>query len=293
MNRRPSYGWENKNPEMKSDYAMKKLLLITLAIILMPFTVHAAEKALWITVTGEAYQGETETPQEVIQRAKRDAQSKAIEQATGVFLKSHTLVQNSQVADDLIYAAVRGKINEMTVINSGWDKQERNLYRIRIKALVEPLYPEKGKGLSAKLNLSRTKLREGEEVKIYYETNSDCYIYLFSIAADGSVTLLFPNSQNQENKVAGGKVYEFPEAESPIRLKAMFLPNFRGKSAEEKIKLIATKKEENLLPLGFKEGMFQAYDANSTGMISELVKKLNQIEPTEWAEATAEYIIRR
>ena len=278
---------------MKSDYAMKKLLLITLAIILMPFTVHAAEKALWITVTGEAYQGETETPQEVIQRAKRDAQSKAIEQATGVFLKSHTLVQNSQVADDLIYAAVRGKINEMTVINSGWDKQERNLYRIRIKALVEPLYPEKGKGLSAKLNLSRTKLREGEEVKIYYETNSDCYIYLFSIAADGSVTLLFPNSQNQENKVAGGKVYEFPEAESPIRLKAMFLPNFRGKSAEEKIKLIATKKEENLLPLGFKEGMFQAYDANSTGMISELVKKLNQIEPTEWAEATAEYIIRR
>jgi hypothetical protein len=277
---------------------MKKISVFipTGLIILLVFafsSVHAAEKALWITVTGEAYQGETETPQEVIQQAKRDAQSKAIEQATGVFLKSHTLVQNSQVADDLIYAAVRGKTNEMTVINSGWDKQERNLYRIRIKALVEPLYPEKGKGLLTKLNLSRTKLREGEEVKIYYETNSDCYIYLFSVAADGSVTLLFPNSQNQENKVAAGKVYEFPEAESPIRLKAMFLPNFRGKSADEKIKLIATKKEENLLPLGFKEGMFQAYDANSTGMISELVKKLNQIEPTEWAEATAEYIIRR
>ncbi len=272
---------------------MKKLFLIAITIMLIPLSADAAEKALWVTTIGEAYQGETEIPTEVIQRAKRDAQSKAIEQAAGVFLKSHTLVHNSQVADDLIYAAVRGKINEMIVLNAGWDKQDRNLYQIKIKALVEPLYPEKGKGLLAKLNLSKTKLTEGEEVKIYYETNSDCYLYLFSVAADGSVTLLFPNSQNQENKVTGGKVYEFPAQESNIRLKAMFLPTFHGKTVAEKIKLIATKNKENLLPLGFKEGMFQAYDAKSTGLISELVKKLNQIDPTEWSEATAEYVIRR
>lgn len=275
---------------------MKKLFIPTGMIILLFFfasLAYAAEKGLWVTATGEASQGETETPKEVIQRAKRDAQSRAIEQATGVFLKSHTVVHNSQIADDLIYAAVRGKINEMIVVNSGWDKQDRNLYKIKIKALVEPLYPEKGKGLTAKLNLSKTDLREGEEVKIYYETNDDCYIYLFSVAVDGSVTLLFPNSQNQENKVEGKKVYGFPAQDSSIRLKAMFLPNFRDKTAEERIKLIATKKKENLLPLGFKEGVFQAYDASSTGMVSELIKKLNQIEPSEWTEATAEYIIRR
>ena len=254
---------------------MKNFFIPAGIIILLLFSdslVVAAEKALWVTAVGEAYQGETEIPKEVMERAKRDAQSKAIEQATGVFLKSHTLVQNSQVADDLIYAAVRGKINEMIVLNSGWDKRDRNLYQIKIKALVEPLYPEKGKGLSAKINLSKTKLREGEEVKIYYETNGDCYIYLFSVAADGSVTLLFPNSQNQENKVAGGKVYEFPAPEGNIRLNAMFLPGFRGKTAAEKIKLIATLKKENLLPLGFKEGMFQAYDADSTGLSANLLK---------------------
>lgn len=278
---------------MESANAIKKLFLITLAIIVIPFSASAIEKALWVTANGEAAQGETETPKEVMQRAKRDAQNKAIEQATGVFLKSHTLVHNSQIADDLIYAAVRGKINEMIVLNAGWDKQDRNLYKIKIKALVEPLYPEKGNGLAAKLNLSKTKLHEGEEVKIYYEANSDCYVYLFSVADDGSVTLLFPNSQNQENKVAAGKVYEFPEAQSSVHLKAMFLPDFRDKIAEEKIKLIVTRKKENLLPLGFREGMFQAYDANSTGLVSELIKKLNQIEPSEWAEATAGYIITR
>lgn len=272
---------------------MKKMFWSILIIILLPFPAYAADNPLWVTVMGEAYQGEMETPKEVMLRAKRDAQSKAIEQATGVFLKSHTLVHNSQVADDLIYAAVRGKVNEMIILNSGWDKQDRNLYKIKIKARVEPVYPEKGKGLMAKLNLSKTNLREGQDVKIFYEINNDCYVYIFSVGEDGSVTLLFPNSQNQNNKVDAGKTYEFPEPESTVKLKAMFLPNFKGKSANEKIKLIVTKKKENLLPLGFKEGMFQAYDADSTGLISELVNKLNAIEPAEWSEATAEYVINR
>lgn len=278
---------------MASRNNLKKLLLTILACAVIPFSAYAADKPLWVTATGEAYQGEVETPKEVMERAKRDAQAKAIEQATGIFLKSHTVVHNSQVADDLIYAAVRGKIKETAVLNAGWDKEDRNLYRITIKALVEPVYPEAGKGLSAKINLSRIKLHEGEEVKIYYETSSDCHIYLFSVAADGSVTLLFPNSREQENKVSGGKAYEFPAAGSTVRLKAMFLPDFQDKSAHEKIKLIATKKKENLLPLGFQEGMFQAYDAKSTGLVSDLIKKLNQIEPTEWTEATVEYVIER
>jgi hypothetical protein len=275
---------------------IKSIILTTFFIILsILFYLPAAdaEKPVWVTAAGDAIQGETETPKEVIERAKRDAQNKAIEQACGVFLKSHTVVHNSQVADDLIYAAVRGKIKNMEIIDSGWNKDNRSLYQIKIKALVEPVYPEKGDGLTARITLSKTNLQAGEEVKVYYETSSECYVYLFSIAADGSVTLLFPNSLNKENKVEGKRAYQFPELDSGINLRAQFLPAFRGKSTEEKIKLIATKKKENLLPLGFREGLFQAYDANSTGMISELVKKLNQIDPTEWTEATAEYLIRR
>ncbi|MEW6162678.1 MAG: hypothetical protein AB1606_05145 [Nitrospirota bacterium] len=69
----------------------------------------------------------------------------------------------------------------------------------------------------------------------------------------------------------------------------MFLPDFKGKVAEERIKIIATKKKEELVPLGFQEGMFKVYDSKSTGMISDLVKRLNQLEPTDWAEATVVY----
>jgi len=54
-------------------------------------------------------------------------------------------------------------------------------------------------------------------------------MFIFFLAADGSVTVLFPNSQHQENKVDRGKIYEFPPPESKIRLQAMFLPAFSGK----------------------------------------------------------------
>jgi len=274
---------------------MKKIgfLMVVMAILLVALSAYAVDHAVWVEAAGNASQGDNDTLKEVKEHAKRDAQSKAVEQAVGAFIKSHTLVSNFQIAEDLVYAAVRGKIEKMEIISEGWDEKNRNLYRVKIKALVGPVYPEKGQGLSLKLALSKSVLKEGEETTIIYQSNSDCYVYIFSIAADGSVTLLLPNSTNRDNRLLLSKAYEFPPANSPVRLQAMFLPGFKGAVAEERIKVIATKREEAIVPLGFQEGMFKVYDAKSTGMISDLVKKLNQLEPTDWTEATVVYRIVR
>jgi hypothetical protein len=248
---------------------------------------------LWVEAAGEAYQSEIETPKEVMERAKRNAQNRAIEQAVGVFIKSRTLVSNNQIAEDLIYAAVRGKIEKVEIIKEGWDEKDRNLYKVKLKALIEPVYPEKGQGISIKLSLSKTELKQGDEVNIFYQASSDCYIYILSVAADGSVTLLLPNSINQDNFIKVGQTYEFPSKDSKIKLQAQFLPEYKEKTAEEKIKIIATRRKEDIIPLGFQEGMFKVYDAKSTGMISDLVKRLNQIEPADWTEATAVYVLKR
>ena len=248
---------------------------------------------VWIEAEGEAYLGEIETQKEVKERAKRDAQNKAVEQAVGAFVKAHTLVSNYQIAEDLIYTAVRGKIDKIEIIKEGWDEKDRNLYKVRLKALIEPVYPEKGQGLSVKLSLSKADLKEGDEVKIFYQANGDCYVYIFSVAADGSVTLLLPNSIDSDNSVKGGKAYQFPADGSKIKLQANFLPNYDKPIAEERIKIIATKNKEDIISLGFQEGLFKIYDAKSTSMISDLVKRLNQMEPTEWTEATAVYVMKR
>ncbi|ACI20577.1 DUF4384 domain-containing protein [Thermodesulfovibrio yellowstonii] len=280
------------------QFSFKNFLLLTsslflfafVALFLMSFS-YASEKSVWVEATGEAYMSEIDTPKEVIARAKADAQRKAIEQAVGVFLKSHTIVSNSQLAEDLIYASVRGKINKVEIIKEGWDEKDRNIYKVSLRAFVEPIYPEKEHGLSVKLSLSKADLKEGDEVKIFYQANKDCYVYIFSIAADGSVTLLLPNSIMKDNFIRGQEIYSFPS--ESIKLRAMLLPDFNGNVAEESIKIIATKKKENLISLGFQEGMFQVYDAKSTGMISDLIRRLNQLEPDEWTEATVVYRIKK
>ena len=271
---------------------MKKLFVI-FCILIFPVCSFASEKPVWVEATGEAYLGEIDTPKEVKERAKIDAQKNTLEKAVGVFIKSHTLVSNSQLAEDLIYASVRGQIEKTEILHEGWDTQKRSLYRVTLRTLIKPVYPEKGKGLSLKAYLSKTDLKEGEEVRIFYEASSDCYVYIFSVAADGSVTLLLPNSLHRENLTKAGKAYEFPASGSAIRLKAMFLPGHKGNVAEERIKMIATREKEEILSLGFHEGMFKAYDSRSTGMISDLVKRLNRIDPANWTEATAVYTLTR
>jgi hypothetical protein len=272
---------------------LMKYILFIMVFLSQPIMAAAVDAPVWVEATGEARQGDHDTLKEVKERARRDAQLHALEKAVGTFIKSHTLVSNNQVADDLVYASVRGKVRETAVISEGWDDKDRSTYRVTLKTLVDMIYPEKGEGMSAKLFLSRDQLREGEDVKVHYQLGVNGYVYLFSVAADGSVTLLFPNALYKDNSVLGGKGYEFPPSGSPIRLSAAFLPGFKGATAEEKVKLIATRKKEDLIPLGFQEGMFTTYDATSTGMINDLVRRLNQLDPADWAEATAIYRIQR
>jgi hypothetical protein len=267
--------------------------LFVAILLLLPAISFASEEPVWVESDGMAIMGEIETPIDVKARAKIDAQNKAIEKAVGVFLKSSTLVINSQLSEDLIFASVRGAINKTEVLNEGWDEKDRNIYRIKLKALVQPVHPEKGEGISIKLSLSKADLVEGDEVRIFFQSNKDCHVYIFSVAADGSVTLLLPNSIERDNLVKSESAYEFPPIDSRVRLRAMLLPDFSGKVAEEKIKIIATKKKEELVPLGFQEGMYKVYDAESTGMINDLVKRLNQLDPVDWTEATAVYRIKR
>ncbi|MEW6672243.1 MAG: DUF4384 domain-containing protein [Thermodesulfobacteriota bacterium] len=280
---------------MKLESVIKKTVFILIFLLpaLLPSAPFCAGPPLWVEASGEAVLGDIDTPNEVKERARRDAQKNALETAVGVFMKSHTLVSNSQLAEDLVYAAVRGRIDKSEVLQEGWDAKDRSLYRVKIKALIQPVFPEKGDGLAVKAYLSRTNLKAGEDVRIFYEPNRDCYIYIFSVAADGSVTLLLPNSTDTQNLAKSGKIHVFPPEGSQIRLTAAFLPGAKEDVAEERLKLIATRKKENLIPLGFQEGLFKVYDSKSTGMISDLVRRLSHLEPADWAEATVIYNLTR
>lgn len=92
---------------------------------------------------------------------------------------------------------------------------------------------------------------------------------------------------------AARRVAAAPVAAGPSLVRTSFFTVGVYAAAEERIKIVATRNKESLLPLGFKEGIFQVYDEKSTGMIGDLVRKLNQIELTDWTEATAVYNLKR
>lgn len=267
-----------------------KTVLFFIALILAPALLFAAEQPVWVEATGESVGSEYDPPKEVMERAKSEAKRKVIEEAVGSFVRSHTLVSNAQLAEEMTFARVRGRIDKVRMLSEERDSKDPNLYRVKIRALVRPVYPEEGEGIGIKLSLSKSSLKEGEEVRIYYQANSDCYVYIFSVAADNSVTLLFPNSLYQDNFVKANSGQVFPPENCPIHLRAMCLPEFKNKLSREKVKIIATRRKEILLT-GFQEGMFNVYDAKSTGLVGDLARKLNQIDPADWGEALAVYTI--
>jgi len=250
-------------------------------------------QAVWVEAAGEAWLGELDTPQDVKERAKRMALNKAVEEARGIFIHSHELVSNGQLAEDLIYAAVRGRATTVRVLREGWDLSEPRKWTVHLQALVEPTYPESGQGLLVRASLSKDVLREGEEAKLFYQAEEGCYVYIFSVADDGSVTLLLPNAFFRDNHLKAKTAYEFPPHGSALRMEAHALASHGKQYADERLKLIATRQKEDLIPLGFREGTMQVYDSRSTGMINDLVKKLGLLDPADWSETSVLYRITR
>lgn len=264
-----------------------KQLVLMLAIACWSFPVMAVEPALQVEAVGEAAGSDLESPREVCNRAKAEAQRSAIEQAVGTFVRSHTVVTNSQLADDLIMTQVRGKLERLEQL-----QEDRTLSRcrVRIKALIRPVYPDLRSAIQIKAALSRSELRSGDELSIQFQTNRDGYVYLFVIAADSSVTQLLPNANIRDNAVRAGEMRSFPPAASGIRLTAQLQQAALKSGAEERVKIIVTRRPEPLLERGFQEG-FAVYDGSSTALISDLLKRLGQLEPADWGEATLEYRI--
>lgn len=265
------------------------LLMIAGMCVLLAGTreLFALEQSVVVEATGEAAGSDLESPREVCERAKSEAQRSAIEQAVGTFVRGHTVVSNSQLADDLTYTQVRGKVEQLTVVS---EARKLNSCIVKVKARIAPQYPDRSAAIQIKAALSRAELREGEELGIQYQANRSGYVYIFVVSADGAVTQLLPNSTIRDNKLLPGSMYFFPPTGSGIRLKAALQQGAKKSGADERIKIVVTKQQELLLERGFQEG-FAVYDAHSTGLISDLLKRLLQLDPTDWGEATLEYRI--
>ena len=121
-------------------------------------------------------------------------------------------------------------------------------YEVQLKTKIVRRGVRADPGYRVKLNLSKTSLIEGDEVIVSAAPTRDSYLYMFSVGADGEVTVLMPNQFADVPFVKAGEAFTFPSPEvlaKRIKIKAM-LPK-GAKESVESVKVIALKHKIELV----------------------------------------------
>ncbi len=275
-------------------------VLLVVFLVMGPQSAVAADSTqqhVWVEAEGVVAFGQ-ETTLEAAQRGSLDAARRAaIEQAVGTFVTSSTVVKNFQLADDLIHSIVRGVIVEEKILNRGLFDSAGNegaVYRTRLKAKVKGIPAERRGNFAVTVKLNRPVFNDGEEATIRIMATQDAYLYLFNVTQDEHITVLAPNRLEPETRLRAGSEYLFPSEtllRQKVKLRTWLLPGV--KKSNEKIKVIATRNPMALLKGHVAEAVFKEYDPSQTALLLDLMRVLATFDPADWAEATAEYEVRR
>ena len=238
---------------------------------------------------------------EVRGRARDEARRNAIEQAVGVFVRSASVLHNSQITDELVSAVSRGVIEQ-----EQWaDEQIEDIkdgkrpgpalavYRTKITAQVRPVRVERRAGFDVRGSLNKTVFQDNEEALITIRSTQPAYLHVFSVTQDGAVTLLLPNKFVERNQIAPDQAVVFPN--ETLRTMGVHLRVSLPKGeklAREYIKVIATKKPVRLAGDQAPSGAFKTFAGTERNLIQDVIKRLAQLEDEDWNETTLPYEVR-
>ena len=269
------------------------------ALLLMGlWAVQNAPQLAWTPGESSKTVNDNETLAEGRRNAMNDARRNAIAKANGTEVTGKTIVENSQVAVDLVAAYEEGLIvNEQILedkpeVVSGGGKYFIN-WIIRLQAQVtKPRKIRHDPNFRATIDVGKPVFTEGDNMAITVKPTRDSYIQIFNVGADGAVTALVPNRYHRDKLVRAGAAFRFPSMEEErqgIRLTATLSDN--ATSSEEKITVIATLRDVDLVGTDFQEAIFKVFDGKTTGLITNLNQKLSALADTEWVQDTTAYKI--
>ncbi len=239
--------------------------------------------------------GPRESQQDVQNRALQTALARAVEKANGTKVRSLTAVNNNALLLDLVQAYSTGMVEDYKVLTSSWIHEGEALkYSIVVDAQVTP--PREIKEdptFTVLVKVDQDSIfRDGDRLHLTVRSSADAYIHVFDVFADGTVTVLIPNSQHPSRFIKANTDLQFPtaaEEEQGIRLVAGLLPNQRD--AQESIVVIATKKDVDLVGREFMEAKLKQIDPRNTGTIKTLARKLFELGDANWVQNVTTYRI--
>lgn len=255
---------------------------------------------VWVTATGAVPFSDETSLRDAKSRSREEARRKAVEGAVEMLAREVPLAGAAKVGDELSRSLVRGTVVEERLLDEGIQQSRRESgapsleYVTVLRAKVRSGRLERKADFKVKAVLNKEVFREGEEMVITVTASRPGYVHIFNIAQDEEVTALLPNRLSQHNYVEAPKDLVFPDEAtraSGIRLR-VFLPPTAQKTSE-KIKIIATARNVDLIKGRIREGVYQVYSANDRAFVGDLLKELGLMAETEWAEATVNFEVKR
>ncbi len=226
--------------------------------------------------------------------ALNNARRAALEKAAGIVVHGASAVYNNLLINDLVLASTKGVIVDEKVVENECREKDNHLFCVaRIKAGVRPLNLERrGKFAITKAIVQRIDreqaaknlvFQNNDEIQIRTAANEDAYINIFSVDQYGGIIRLYPNAYCEHQRLAAGNELVFPDLnqrKNGIRLKV--------RTPKE-----ASKAIESVLVIASKEKVdFLTKDSIQNPTITDLMKQLSELDPSEWVERTEGYEVR-
>jgi hypothetical protein len=273
----------------------RSILFLIAVFFLIVSPVYAAEGLKVVEGNGQAILGEDTTMSQGKATALNNARRDALEKATGIEVRGSSVVYNNTLINDLVRTATKGLIvQEQLLENDCKIIDSRFTCVARIKATIKPLNMER-KGNFAVTTASVRRpdkeraskspvFQSNDEIQIRVMANEDAFLQLFSVDQYGNVSKLYPNPYVKQLKaLPGGEDFIFPDDALRDRGLRLRVKTPKGvKQSIESVLVIAMKEKTPLL----------ADKSLENPTITDLMKELSNLDPSEWAESTVGYEVR-
>ena len=255
---------------------------------------------IWVTSEASIPFGNDTTLAEAAARSREKARHQAVEKAVGAFIKGKTIVYNTTATETVVHSLVHGIVIEEEILDEGIRKIGEQtdsmalFYSTKLRAKVKPVSVAPSHGLTVDAALNRTVFQEGDEVQVAIVPSQNAYVYILNVKQDDTVSMLFPNQHARDNFLTAQREVVFPnetQRQMGIRLRVS-LPPGAGKSIE-KVKVVVTSKRLEWSGNEHSHNALFADVAEDRFMVTDLMKRLADLDDSTWSETTIPYEIHR
>lgn len=285
-----------KSEKMKT----RIIILVFFAILVFQNLTFAKDECSWVESKGYAVL-ENITPEQARELAKRRAQAEAIAKATGIEIKSVSIVKDFELEAELIKSFSKGVILKEEIIK--WEEEKdkerpgSSFLTLHYRGCVKKIEGEQDPYFNVKLQMKENTYVEGDETYFKINCTKDCYITVFNITAENNVLILFPDGKYfKDNFLKENEDFEFPPKQLRdfgLKLRVKTLP--KQKESTEIIWVVATKEKFDFYNLlcKKKEGRGFCEEKDFSPTLQDLISALSDIPLNQKSEDIEVYVVSK